>query len=68
MNDPPLIAVESGHPPAVLALGWLVAQPGVSAVLVGPETIEELEANASAGATELPAELLERIGAISEAK
>ena len=36
------------------ALGWLVAQPGISTALVGPETIDELEANASAGAIELP--------------
>ncbi|MFO1158596.1 MAG: aldo/keto reductase [Reyranellaceae bacterium] len=59
------LSAESGHPPAVLALGWLVARPGISAALVGPETIAELEANASAGAIDLPAELVERVGAIN---
>jgi aryl-alcohol dehydrogenase-like predicted oxidoreductase len=62
------VSTETGHPPAVLALGWLVAQPGVSAALVGPETIAELEANAAAGAIDLPAALLERIGGLSEAQ
>lgn len=62
------VSAETGHPPAVLALGWLVAQPGISAALVGPETIAELEANASAGAIDLPAALLERIGATSNSR
>lgn len=62
------VSAETGHPPAVLALGWLVAQPGISAVLVGPETIAELETNASAGAIDLTAALLERIGGLSEVR
>jgi aryl-alcohol dehydrogenase-like predicted oxidoreductase len=59
------VAAETGHPPAVLALAWLTAQPGISAALVGPETIAELEANSAAGAIDLPADLLERIGGLS---
>ena len=62
------LAAESGHPPTVLALGWLVAQPGISSALVGPETVAELEANAMAGAIELPVDLLERIGEIGQAR
>jgi len=58
------LAGESGQPPAVLALGWLVSRPGVSAALIGPETIAELEANAAAGAIELEPELLERVDAL----
>jgi len=50
--------------PAVLALGWLVAQPAISSALVGPETLAELEADATAGTIDLPAELVERIGSI----
>jgi len=48
----------------VLALAWLVSRPGVSAALIGPETIAELEANAAAGTIELEPELLERVDAL----
>jgi aryl-alcohol dehydrogenase-like predicted oxidoreductase len=58
------VAGESGQSPSVLALGWLVSRPGVSAALIGPETIAELDANATAGAIELEPELLERVDAL----
>jgi aryl-alcohol dehydrogenase-like predicted oxidoreductase len=58
------LAMESGQSPAVLALGWLVSRPGVSAALIGPETITELEANAAAGAIELEPALLGRVDAL----
>jgi aryl-alcohol dehydrogenase-like predicted oxidoreductase len=61
------LAGESGYPPAVLALGWLVSRPGISAALVGPETIDELQANAAAGQVELAPNLLERLDAIGKA-
>ena len=55
------------QPPAVLAIGWLVSRPGISAALIGPETIAELEANAAAGAVDLAPDLLERVDAIRQA-
>ena len=61
------VAAESGQPPAVLAIGWLVSRPGISAALIGPETIAELEANAAAGAVDLAPDLLERVDAIRQA-
>ena len=48
----------------MLALGWLVSRPGVSAALIGPETIAELEANAAAGAIEIEPALLGRVDAL----
>jgi aryl-alcohol dehydrogenase-like predicted oxidoreductase len=33
-----------GHPPAAIALGWLLAQPGVTAAVLGPRTVSQLEA------------------------
>lgn len=43
-------------------------RPGISAALIGPETIGELEANAAAGAVDLAPELLERVDAIGQAQ
>lgn len=59
------LSAETVQSPAVLALAWLVAQPGISSAIVGAETIAELEANAAAGTLSLSAELVERIGGLS---
>jgi aryl-alcohol dehydrogenase-like predicted oxidoreductase len=52
------LAREWGIPAAQLALSWLLSRPTVAAVIVGPETIEELEENAPAGDLRLSAEQL----------
>lgn len=39
------LALELGRAPAELALGWILARPAVSAVLVGAERPEEFHAN-----------------------
>jgi aryl-alcohol dehydrogenase-like predicted oxidoreductase len=61
-------AAESGQSPAVLALAWLVSRPAISAALIGPETITELEANAAAGAVDLTPDLLARVDSIGQAQ
>ena len=41
-----------------LALGWLLAQPGVTTALIGPRTVEQLHDNLGALAVQVtPAEL-----------
>ena len=53
-------------PPAQLALGWLLSRPAVTSAVIGPENLEELEQNASAGDLRLTREqldILEPIGA-----
>ena len=42
------IAAQYGKSVAQVALNWLVAQPGVSAALVGARTVEEIEENSGA--------------------
>ena len=37
------IAAERGVSPATLAIAWLLAQPAVTAVVVGPRRVEHLE-------------------------
>ncbi|HVU11097.1 MAG TPA: aldo/keto reductase [Phototrophicaceae bacterium] len=36
---------EIGHKPADIALAWLLAQPGVTAPIIGPRTMEQFEDN-----------------------
>lgn len=45
------VAEARGVPPAVVAIAWVLAQPGVSAALVGPNSVTQLEG--LLGATEL---------------
>jgi aryl-alcohol dehydrogenase-like predicted oxidoreductase len=58
------LSEEVGIPPGHLAIAWLLSRPAVSAAIIGPETLEELEQNLPAGDLELPADLMERVDAI----
>jgi aryl-alcohol dehydrogenase-like predicted oxidoreductase len=58
------LANESGYPAPHLALTWLLSRPAVSSAIIGPESLDELEANAPAADLELPADLMERLDAI----
>ena len=53
-----------GHPPAEVALAWLLQNPMVSAPIIGPRTMEQLESAVRATAISLDAETLERLDAI----
>lgn len=58
-------AKESGHPPAHLALAWLLSRSALASALVGPENIAELEQNVGAvdvKLTESELEVLDGIG------
>ena len=46
------LCTELGEAPAAVALAWLLAQPGVTAPIIGPRTMEQLE-GASMRAVEL---------------
>jgi aryl-alcohol dehydrogenase-like predicted oxidoreductase len=57
------IAERHGVSPARVALAWLIARPGVTSVIVGAKTDEQLADNLAAASFELPAgdhEALER--------
>jgi aryl-alcohol dehydrogenase-like predicted oxidoreductase len=51
-------AREAGHPPADLALAWLLHQPAVTAPIVGPRTRDHLDGALAALEIELDAEQL----------
>ena len=55
---------EIGHPPAVVALAWLLRNPAVSAPIVGPRTMSQLEESLDALQIELSGEVLEKLDEI----
>jgi aryl-alcohol dehydrogenase-like predicted oxidoreductase len=59
------LADEIGRTPIELALGWLLAQPGVSSALVGARSVPQLEGQLAAVGLELPASALRRLDEIS---
>jgi aryl-alcohol dehydrogenase-like predicted oxidoreductase len=50
-----------GHPPSQVALAWLAGRPGVTAPIVGPRTMAQLEASIAALEIELDAAALARL-------
>jgi 1-deoxyxylulose-5-phosphate synthase len=60
-QDLDALAGEWGIPAAQLALGWLLTRPTVASVIVGPESVAELDQNAPAGDLKLEAGQLERL-------
>ena len=59
-----VIADESGIPMVHLAIGWLLAQPGVSCLLVGASTPEQARRNAMIPS--VPSDVLARCSAATE--
>lgn len=53
-----------GHPPAEVALAWLLHNPVVTAPIIGPRTIEQLESAVRAAAIELDDEVLKKLDEI----
>jgi NDP-hexose C3-ketoreductase / dTDP-4-oxo-2-deoxy-alpha-D-pentos-2-ene 2,3-reductase len=55
---------EIGAPPASVGLAWLLHQPGISAPITGPRTLEQLEASLGAVDVRLSDEILKKLDAI----
>lgn len=58
------IAEQNGFSTPQLALAWLLSRDGVASAIIGPETLDELEANAAAGNLDVPAEVIEQVDQI----
>ncbi len=52
---------EIGHAPADVALAWVAQQPGITAPIIGPRTMEQFEGNLGALDIELEEETLQRL-------
>ena len=54
------LAAEAGRTPVDLAYQWVAARPGVDSILLGPASVEQLDAALDAVATPLPKEIIDR--------
>lgn len=54
------LAAEAGRTPVALAYQWIAARPGVDSILLGPASVEQLDAAADALSARLPEEVIER--------
>jgi aryl-alcohol dehydrogenase-like predicted oxidoreductase len=55
---------EIGHPPSEVALAWLLHNPIVTAPIIGPRTIEQLESAVRAADIQLDEEILKKLDEI----
>ena len=55
---------ELGHPPGEVAIAWLLHNPVVSAPIIGPRTIEQLESAVRATDINLDEQALKTLDAI----
>jgi aryl-alcohol dehydrogenase-like predicted oxidoreductase len=55
---------EMGEKPANVAIAWLLSRPGVTAPIIGPRTLDQLDDAIHAEALKLPADVLARLDAI----
>lgn len=53
-----------GHPPGEVAIAWLLHNPVVTAPIIGPRTMEQLESAVRAASIELDQETLDRLDEI----
>ncbi|KAA2261932.1 aldo/keto reductase [Solihabitans fulvus] len=60
------VAAELGTTTAAVALAWVRDRPGVSSVIVGPRTLEQLEQNLAGLDLDLPKELAARLDEVSQ--
>ena len=60
-DDYHALCKDIGHAPADVALAWVAHQPGITAPIVGPRTIEQFEGNLGALDIDLEEETLERL-------
>jgi aryl-alcohol dehydrogenase-like predicted oxidoreductase len=59
------IAAGLGTSPASVALAWVARQPGVTAVIIGPRTLGQLEDNLTGFTLSLPSDALTRLSDVS---
>ncbi|HEX8632505.1 MAG TPA: aldo/keto reductase [Catenuloplanes sp.] len=55
------LCADLGHDPADVALGWLLSRPGVTAPIIGPRTVEQLDASLGALRVSLDDQALNRL-------
>jgi aryl-alcohol dehydrogenase-like predicted oxidoreductase len=59
------VSKQLGHPPAQVALNWVVTQSGVTSTILGASKLTQLEDNLAAIEFSIPAELRQRLDEVS---
>jgi aryl-alcohol dehydrogenase-like predicted oxidoreductase len=59
------LAPECGCSPAQLAMAWALAQPGITVILPGAKTPDQVRANAAAADVRIPPEILTELNTLS---
>jgi aryl-alcohol dehydrogenase-like predicted oxidoreductase len=54
------LAADAGRTPVELAYQWVASRPGVDSILIGPATVEQLDAALDAVDKPLPKEVIDR--------
>jgi aryl-alcohol dehydrogenase-like predicted oxidoreductase len=62
------VAKEAGTTPARAALAWLAARPGVTSIIIGARTLDQLDDNVGALDVRLTAEQMQRLEEVSRPK
>lgn len=61
------IAAQLSCSPAQVALAWVIAKPGISIVLPGAKSPEQIRTNAASGDVRLPREVIDELDSLSKA-
>ncbi|MFD0350973.1 aldo/keto reductase [Kitasatospora aburaviensis] len=61
------IAAGLGSTSTAVALAWVRQRPGVTSVIIGPRTLDQLTGNLAGFALDLPADAIARLDEISDA-
>jgi aryl-alcohol dehydrogenase-like predicted oxidoreductase len=59
------VAAEISASPSQVAIAWLLARPGVSSVVIGARTVEQVQDNLRAASTRLTPEAVSRLDALN---
>ena len=59
------IAAEVGATPTAVSLAWLLGRPGVTSLIIGPRTVDQLGQNLAGFDLDLPVELAKRLSRVS---
>ncbi len=61
-----ILAPDCGCTPAQLAMAWAIAQPGITVILPGAKTPEQVRINAAASDVRIPPQILQELNELSQ--
>jgi aryl-alcohol dehydrogenase-like predicted oxidoreductase len=59
------VAAETASSPTAVSLAWLLGRPGVTSIIIGPRTVDQLGQNLSGFELALPLESAKRLTKVS---